>query len=170
MIHTENPFRPGPGEGDPTRRFRGRLAAGVTIVTAGDASQRTGLTVSSLIVVEGEPAIVYLQVGPTTDLWSLLADVERFVVHVCRYEHLRLADSFAGLRPAPGGMFVGVQTTDSVWGPLLDDLPDRARCSLLAREETGWSGLVTGRIDEVEVSELTDPLIHFRGGYRRLRE
>jgi flavin reductase (DIM6/NTAB) family NADH-FMN oxidoreductase RutF len=170
MIHSGNPFRPDPGERDQARRLRGRLVAAVTIVTAGDSSRRTGLTVSSLMVVEGEPALIYMQVGPTTDLWSVMADTGRFIAHVCRSEHRQLADSFAGLRPYPGGLFVGVETTGSDWGPLLDDLPDRAHCSLVSREETGWSGLVVGRIDMVEVSELNDPLIHFRGGYRRLRD
>ena len=62
MIHSEHPFRPEPGDLDPARRFRGRIAAGVTIVTAGTGSKPTGLTVSSLLVIEGDPAYVELVV------------------------------------------------------------------------------------------------------------
>lgn len=170
MIHSENPFRPEFGDQYQARRFRGRLAAGVTIVTAGSESERTGLTVSSLFVIEGEPGRVHLLAGPTTDLWSLAAKTGRFIVHICRFEHHRVADIFAGLSPSPGGLFATVATTGSDWGPRLDDLPDRLYCTFVSREETGWSGLILGTVDEVEVSTLTDPLIRFRGGYRRLAD
>ncbi|HVR80273.1 MAG TPA: flavin reductase [Acidimicrobiia bacterium] len=168
MIHSENPFQPEPGDRDQARRFRGRLPAGVTIVTAGAGAATTGLTVSSLFVVEGEPALVYLVVGPTTDLWTSTADSGRFIVHLCRYEDHRLAEVFAGLSPSPGGLFTTVESTPSEWGPVLSDLGDRLYCSFLTREETGWSGVVVGQVDRVEVSDLTDPLIHFRSGYHRL--
>jgi flavin reductase (DIM6/NTAB) family NADH-FMN oxidoreductase RutF len=168
MIHSEHPFRPEPGDRDLARQFRGRLAAGVTIVTAGSGRDRTGLTVSSLLVIQGEPARAHIVVGPTTDLWSLAADTGRFVIHVCRYDDRSLADVFAGIWPSPGGLFTGVDTTDSEWGPVLDHLPDRAYCSFVSRDEVGWSGLIVGEIDEVEVSGLVDPLVHFRSGYRRL--
>lgn len=168
MIHSENPFRAEPGDRDPARRFRGRLAAGVTIVTAGSDSERTGLTVSSLFVIEGEPALILLLAGPASDLWSLSSETGRFIVHICHYEHHRLADVFAGLSPSPGGLFATVGTTTSDWGPVLTDLPDRLYCRFVSREETGWSGVIRGTVDKVEVSDLTDPLIHFRSGYRHL--
>ena len=102
MIHSEHPFQPDPADREQARRFRGRLAAGVTIVTAGSGSDRTGLTVSSLLVVQGEPAEVHLVVGPTTDLWDVAADSGHFVIHICRYEdhqtggRLRRAFSLTG--------------------------------------------------------------------------
>jgi flavin reductase (DIM6/NTAB) family NADH-FMN oxidoreductase RutF len=168
MIHSDNPFRPDPGDRDQTRRFRGRLAAGVTIVTAGSGSQQTGLTVSSLLVVEGDPALAYVLVGPTTDLWAVAAESGHFVVHVCGYEHHQLAGVFAGLSPSPGGLFATADFSLSDWGPVLSELPDRLYCSFESRDEIGWSGLVVGRIDQVEVTDLIDPLIHFRSGYHRL--
>jgi flavin reductase (DIM6/NTAB) family NADH-FMN oxidoreductase RutF len=72
------------------------------------------------------------------------------------------------LSPSPGGLFATVEATPSDWGPVLTDLGDRLYCSFESREEMGWSGIVIGRIDEIEVSDLDDPLIHFRSGYRRL--
>ena len=126
MIHSGHPFRPDPGERDLARQFRGRLAAGVTIVTAGVESTRTGLTVSSLLVIQGDPALAHLVVGPTTDLWAVASATGRFVIHICRYDDRHLADVFAGLWPAPGGPFATTGSSQSDWGPVLDDLPDRA--------------------------------------------
>jgi len=168
MIHAENPFAPDPADRDPARRFRGRLAAPVTIVTSGDADHRAGLTVSSLVVIEGEPGLVQLVVGPTADLWDVVASTGRFVVHVCRSEHRAMADVFAGLRPNPGGVFAGAEVSQSDWGPILDALGDRAYCALRDQTIVGYSGLVTGAIDMVETTDLNDPMLHFRGGYRRL--
>ena len=168
MIHSEHPFQPDPADREQARRFRGRLAAGVTIVTAGSGSDRTGLTVSSLLVVQGEPAHVYLVVGPTTDLWDVAADSGHFVIHICRYQDHQAVDVFAGLSPSPGGIFADIAVSENQWGPVLTDLPDRAYCRFESREQVGWSGLVVGMIEEVEVSALEDPMVHFRSRYRRL--
>jgi flavin reductase (DIM6/NTAB) family NADH-FMN oxidoreductase RutF len=167
-IHSEHPFVPGPDDRDPIRRFRGRLAAPVTIVTAGDEEKRTGLTVSSLFVVEGDPGLIHVVVTPSSDLWDVIATTEAFVVHVCRRSHRDLADVFAGLRPSPGSVFAGTEVTDSRWGPVLTALQDRAFCTLVDREEVGYSGIVRGTIDEVEIDNTTDPLLYFRGRYRDL--
>jgi flavin reductase (DIM6/NTAB) family NADH-FMN oxidoreductase RutF len=168
MIHSEHPFRQPPDDRDPARRFRGRLASGVTIVTAGIESNRTGLTVSSLLVVEGDPALAHLVVGPTTDLWELAPETGRFIIHVCRHDDNQLADVFAGLAPSPGGVFANLNTEQTDWGPAVADLRDRAYCTFVSAEEAGWSGLIVGRIDRVEVTDLLDPMVHYRSGYRRL--
>jgi flavin reductase (DIM6/NTAB) family NADH-FMN oxidoreductase RutF len=170
MIHNENPFRADPADRDPIRRFRGRIASGVTIVTAGVGEERTGLTVSSLLVIEGEPPSIEIVVGPATDLWSVMARSRRFVAHICDFEHHQLANVFAGLSPSPGGLFVGAGWEDSDWGPVLVELPDRVYCALEALDEVGFSGVARGQVQRVEVTDLNDPLVHFRGGYRRLGE
>ena len=168
MIHSDHPFAPDPADFDLARRFRGRHAAGVTIVTAGRESDLTGLTVSSLLVVQGEPARAHLVVGPSSYLWDVAADSGHFIIHICRYEDRRMADVFARLWPSPGGPFAGVPVSQSQWGPVLTDLPDRAYCRFESREEVGWSGVVVGVIDHVEVSDLQDPMVHFRSGYHQI--
>lgn len=160
---------PDPEDRDQARRFRGRLASPVTIVTAGDENGAVGLTVSSLLVVEGEPPTIQVVVGPNSDLWDVVVETGRFVVHICRHGDAARSDIFAGLRPNPGGPFKGSQTEQSDWGPVLTDISDRAYCSVQRREELGYSGLVTGAIDNVKMSDLTDPLAYFRGKYRSLR-
>lgn len=168
MIHDENPFVDSPDQRDPIRRFRGRLSAPVTIVTSGGGPNRTGLTVSSLNVIEGEPGLVEMVVGPTSDLWDVVADSGTFVVHICRSSDRALAEVFAGLRPSPGGMFAGLAVTGSDFGPVIETLGDRAHCRFIDRREVGFSGVVAGEIDHIDVGDLVDPLVYFRGGYRGL--
>ncbi|CAN5435750.1 MAG: flavin reductase family protein [Acidimicrobiia bacterium] len=168
-IHEEHPFRPPPEQRDPVRRLRGRLVAPVTIITAGtDEAAWTGLTVSSLVVSEGSPPLVYCLFGPTTDLIERIAETERFLVHVCEAEHRRLADVFAGIEPSPGGMFAGRKATQTDHGPRLEGFPATAGCTVVSGREESYNVLVTARIDEVSADELTDPLTYFRGGYRTL--
>ena len=164
----EHPFMPAEADRDPVRRLRGRLAAAVTIVTAGDEIGRAGLTVSSLMLAEGDPGSVHFLLGPTADVYDVLERTDRFVVHVLTHGHRALSEVFAGRRPNPGGPFTAVAVTDSDWGPTLDAVPDRAFCSGVSVVEHGYSLLVSASIDEVSVGDLTDPLVYFRGGYRGL--
>lgn len=168
MIHGDNPFVDDPDSRDPVRRFRGRLSAPVTIFTSGDGDERTGLTVSSLMIVEGEPGYLEAVVGPTTDLWDLVEQSGRFVVHICSADHRDIAQVFAGLRPSPGGIFAGVGVTGSDWGPVIDELGNRAFCTLEAKREIGYSGVVIARIDHVEPVDLTNPLSYFRGSFHTI--
>lgn len=168
MIHGDNPFVDDPDSRDPVRRFRGRLSAPVTIFTSGDDNERTGLTVSSLMVIEGEPGRIEAVVGPTTDLWDLVEETGRFVVHVCTDEQRGLAQVFAGLRPSPGGIFADLAVSRSDWGPVIDQLGNRAFCTFEEKREVGYSGIVTGRIDEVQPVDLANPLAYFRGSFRSL--
>lgn len=167
-IHEEHPFVPLPADRDPVRRLRGRLAAPVTIVTAGDEDDRVGLTVSSLVVAEGDPALVYMLIGVTTDLWYAIEETGRFVVHIAEAAGRALADVFAGARPAPGGPFFGLDTEQSEHGPVIASMPTRAFCSLVASRDESHSLLVTGTIDHIELSDVRDPLAYFRGRYRLL--
>lgn len=165
MIHSDNPF----GQSDDaTRRLRGRLGSGVTVITSGPPEKQTGLTVSSLVVVEGSPGRIVAVVGPNSDLYDVASETGKFIVHVCKREHAGLADVFAGIRPNPGGLFAGLHLDHTEWGPTIESIPTRAYCSAATIEPVGWSGLLTGTIDRVDFDTDPDPLIHYRGKYRGL--
>jgi 3-hydroxy-9,10-secoandrosta-1,3,5(10)-triene-9,17-dione monooxygenase reductase component len=166
VIHDDNPFAQ--SADDPTRRLRGRLATGVTLITAGTPNRHTGLTVSSLVVVEGDPGRVVAVVGPNSDLYDIAGATGKFIVHLCEEEDAGLADVFAGIRPSPGGPFSGLDVLDTAWGPSIQSIGTRAFCSKAIIEPLGWSGMLVGIIDRVEFGSNPDPLIHYRGGYRHL--
>lgn len=168
MIHDDHPFRDPPAERDPVRQFRGRLVAPVTVVTAGTVDRPAALTVSSLMVAEGQPSSVVLLIGSTTDLWDAMAESTRFVVHVLDRSQRDDADAFAGLRPRPGGVFSEVRVEPSDWGPVLSEAPNRIYCRLDATTELPFHQLVVGEIERVEIAELEDPAVYFRGEHRKL--
>jgi flavin reductase (DIM6/NTAB) family NADH-FMN oxidoreductase RutF len=169
MIHDDHPFKDLPADRDPVRQFRGRLAAPVTVVTAGEKGNATALTVSSLMVAEGEPSSVIALIGTNTDLWDAIESSRRFVVHILDTSRRDDADAFAGIRPRPGGIFTGVAVEYTEWGPVLTDSLNRVFCRLASSIELPFHHLVEGEIATVEIADLDDPALYFRGDYRQLR-
>lgn len=167
-VHEEHPFETPADQRDPARRFRGRLAAPVTVVTSGSGQHRTGLTVSSLVVAEGEPSRIYFLLGSTTDLFYGLEETGKFVVHVLGGDDHALADVFAGLRPSPGGRFADLAVEQSDWGPVLTNVSTRAYCTYEGGDEETFFIVAEGKIDKLELADMEDPLVYFRGKYRKL--
>ncbi|MEQ7129179.1 flavin reductase family protein [Actinopolymorpha sp. B11F2] len=185
LIHGDNPFLPPPHERDPVRRLRGRLAAPVTLWSAGVAatgtagelaadtagvaaagrSRRAALPVSAVIVAEGEPGLILGLVDGDSELWPLLESTGRFTVSVLRWEHRALADAFAGLMPAPGGPFRLAEWTDTDWGPVPTSVQTWAGCRLMRARPFGWALAVEAELERIELGEENDPLLHRRGRY-----
>ena len=167
-IHSEPPFAEPESSRDPARRFRGRLGSTVGLLTAGSGPSRAGLTVSSLMVAHGDPAHVLALVDPDSDLAAEVETSGRFVVHLLSWEHRDLADAFAGVVPAPGGVFKLGSWTDSAWGPVLDGASAWAGARLDGEPRTvGWSLLLDGVLEEVHLGDESEPLVHRRGRYVR---
>jgi flavin reductase (DIM6/NTAB) family NADH-FMN oxidoreductase RutF len=164
-IHDEHPFATPMELRDPVRRFRGRLAAPVTIITSGSGRGATGLTISSLIVAEGEPSYVHFLCGTTTDLWHAIEDTGKFIVHILEEDHRDLSDRFAGIRPSPGGLFADLAYAETEYGPAITSLESRAYCRYADKRDDPQHMLVHGEIDRVELHDLRDPLRYFRGEY-----
>ncbi len=139
------------------------MPAPVTVWASGVGVERTGLTVSSLIVANGQPAHVLGVIDGDSDWWA--SAPETVVVNLLGEQHRFLADAFAGTAPAPGGPFTLGAWTDTEWGPALEDSAGWLGVRLLAESrEVGWGLLVEGVVERVEVREA-DALIHLRGRY-----
>ena len=72
---------------------------------------------------------------------------------------------FAGAAPAPGGVFAQAEFVQTPWGPRLADATTWLGVSVADAREVGWSSLVTGTIDHLEIGDEDDPLVHRRGRY-----
>lgn len=163
-IHSEHPFVPPEPERDALRRFRGRLAAPVTVVAAGEGRARVGLTVSSLLVADGEPPHVVILADPDSDLREAIGEADVLTVSLLDDGDQFLADAFAGVAPAPGGVFTLGSWTSTDWGPAHE-----GRSWLGARvtsiRSLGYSDEIVAAIEHI-VIEGTTALSHVRGRYR----
>jgi 3-hydroxy-9,10-secoandrosta-1,3,5(10)-triene-9,17-dione monooxygenase reductase component len=160
-----DPFQLSVDQRDHVRRLRGRLPGPVTVWTAyGEAELSTGLTVSSVLIGEGEPPSVVGLIAPDSPLWDALRISKRFVVHVLDRAQARIADQFA--LKYPGDPFEGLSVAGSDYGPVLREATTRAKATLMGYIDGGYSLLIRGSIDEVELdSNPTAPLVHYRGRY-----
>jgi flavin reductase (DIM6/NTAB) family NADH-FMN oxidoreductase RutF len=165
-IHASDPFASPDEDRSPVRRLRGRLAAPVTLWTAPGPA---GLTVSSTLVADGDPGLVLGLIDDESQLWTSIERAGCFTVSPLRVADRQLADRFAGLLPAPGGLFRSDQWRETDYGPVLVGLGTWAGCRLAASRPFGWGLLVEATIEHVEVGPDTDPLAHYRGRYRELR-
>lgn len=164
-IHTTHPFLEPEGDRDPVRRLRGRMGATVSLWTAGTATDRAGLTVSSWLVAGGTPGRVLALLDPDADLTDVLLETGRGVLQLLSWEDRDLADVFAGTAPAPGGPWRLAQWLDTDHGPRLAQASTWATLEVETDVEVGWSRLVTCRLVDVTVGDDGDPLVHRRGRY-----
>jgi 3-hydroxy-9,10-secoandrosta-1,3,5(10)-triene-9,17-dione monooxygenase reductase component len=166
-IHASDPFATPDDARSPVRRLRGRLPAGVSLWTAYGADGRpAGLTVSSTLVVEGDPSRVLGVLDEESTLAEAARASGRFAVMPLRESDSRLADIFAGIMPAPGGPFVGGDWQRTDFGPVLAGGAAWAGCTVADVRPLGWGVLVEAIIGPVEIGpEAGSPLIHYRGRY-----
>jgi 3-hydroxy-9,10-secoandrosta-1,3,5(10)-triene-9,17-dione monooxygenase reductase component len=144
--------------------------APVTVWTAGQPPGGAGLTVSSVLVAEGQPAHLLGLVDPTSALWEAVQDTGAFVVHVLAAADRALAERFSEVRPPIRGPFERLEVTSSPWGPVLAGRRPRAACRLAGSTPVGHGELVDGVIEQLELPDLEDPLAYLHGRYRSVGE
>lgn len=163
-IHREHPFQD--HSPDEVRRLRGRVGGTVSLWTAGGGPDRVGLTVTSFMVARGEPAHVVALLDPDADLTRTALGTGTAVVQLLEWRDRALAEVFAGLLPAPGGPFRTGQWRQSSWGPVLESASAWVGLRLQPEpHDVGWSRLVDGVVEHVELADSTKPLLHRRGRY-----
>ena len=169
-VGSEPPFAVPAERRDPARRLRGRLVAPVTVWTAGQVPDGAGLTVSSVLVAEGQPARLLGLIDPTSAFWETAQETRAFVVHVLAVGDRALAERFGEIRPPIRGPFERLEVAESPWGPVLAGSRPRAACRLVGSTPVGYAELVEGVIEQLELPDLEDPLAYLHGGFRSVRE
>jgi 3-hydroxy-9,10-secoandrosta-1,3,5(10)-triene-9,17-dione monooxygenase reductase component len=160
------PASPAP---DP-RSFRdalGRFATGVAFVTAAPDGEPAGLIVNSLTSVSLEPPLVAFCPSRSSLTWSRMRRAARFGVNVLGRQHEPFAvratpagaDRFADLhwQPGRGG------------APLLTDALATLECEIVAEHPAGDHWIVVGRVDDLRISQVSEPLVFFAGAFGGLR-
>lgn len=164
-IHTSHPFAD--PERVPGRALRGRLGNRVCLWCAGDLAAGTaaGLTVSSTLVVPGEPWRAVGFVDPESYLAEVAQSTGKATLTLLEWPHRGVADMFGGMAPAPGGAFRHHAFTQTEFGPRPADAGTWAGLELESTTEVGWMLQLTCRIRQAEVADDDRPLHHVRGRY-----
>ena len=165
-IHYEHPFLEPEERRRPGRRLRGRLPSPVTVWASVAGGTRAGLTVSSLVVADGDPPRLLGLLDEESDLWAVAQRSGRVAVSLLGPDDGQVADVHAGLAPSPGGAFRSAAWTESEWGPVLSDRPFVG--TVLDADpprRVGWSLAVELVVEHVALESDIGALAYRRGRY-----
>jgi 3-hydroxy-9,10-secoandrosta-1,3,5(10)-triene-9,17-dione monooxygenase reductase component len=160
---------PAPAAPD-ARSFRaalGRFATGVAFVTAAPDGEPAGLIINSLASVSLEPPLISFCPSRSSLTWSRMRRARRFGVNVLGRQHERFARRATRrrgpirrprLEPARGGV------------PLFTDALATLECEIVAEHSTGDHWIIVGRVDDLRIPRINDPLIFFAGAFGGLKQ
>lgn len=161
-----NEFRAG---SDPRtlRDAMGCFATGVTIVTAlaADGSP-VGLTANSFTSVSLDPPLLLVCIANTAGTAPVLRSAGAFGVNVLQMGQQQTSNRFAGKGE---DRFAATQWHPGEGGvPLLDGSLVSFECRTHAIHEAGDHFILVGEVVRASFEPRRDPLLYFRGKYRRL--
>ncbi len=157
-------------EGSDARTFRdalGCFATGVTIITAMDTDGNPiGLTANSFTSVSLDPPLLLVCIANNASTAAVLRDAECFAVNVLQIGQQPTSNRFAGKgedRFANTPWEVGEFGTPVLTGSL-----SSFECARDAVHDGGDHFILVGRVLKAMFEPRRDPLLYFRGKYRRL--
>jgi flavin reductase (DIM6/NTAB) family NADH-FMN oxidoreductase RutF len=156
--------------GDDSRTLRdafGCFATGVTIVTTLDGEGRpVGLTANSFTSVSLDPPLLLVCIANRAGSAAALRAAESFAVNVLHTEQHPTSTLFAGKDADRFGGTSWSPGTDGL--PIVDDSLGSFECTKEALHEAGDHFVLIGRVHKALFDASRDPLLYFRGRYRRL--
>lgn len=149
------------------RAVLGRFATGVTIVTARAAGgEPVGLTVNSFTSVSLDPPLVLFCLDRTAGSLPAFEAAQGFAVNILGADQEAVSTRFAD--PEAARFSVDGVETWSTGSPILSDAVAALDCTVHARHDGGDHVILVGRVQRLAVMSEGEPLVYWRGGYRRL--
>lgn len=154
------------------RRVFGHFATGVTVLTARAGPVVHGMTANAVASASLEPLLVVCAIDRRARMLELVGEGGRFAVNILAAGREGLARRFAGTAQAADGEEAAIRfwPTGPDEPPILVGAMAAVRCAVERQYEAGDHVLVLGRVTELYGSAgREEPLVFFRGHYRRLR-
>jgi len=150
------------------RRVMGHFATGVTVITTRDADDRPlGLTANAVCSVSLEPPLLLVCVDKNAESHAAFQRSGVFAVNILGHEHQDLSQRFA---VSGGEKFAEVAHRSGPTGaPILDGVLGTIECRVVAEHDAGDHTIYIGQVEQLDATD-GDPLLFFRGKYRRLRD
>lgn len=148
------------------RRVMGHFATGVTIITTRDLDAKPyGLTANAVCSVSLTPPLLLICIDRRAESHPAFERARLFAVNVLSLGHEHLSRHFA---ISGGDKFIDVPHRSGATGaPILEGALAAIECRVVAAHEGGDHMIYVGEVEHLEATE-GDPLVFFRGQYRRL--
>lgn len=145
----------------------GTFATGVTVVTTtGPNGERVGLTANSFTSVSLDPPLLLVCPSRAAGSTEVLAQAGHFAVNVLHIGQQAVSDLFA-----TKGEDRFAQTDCETWDhgvPIIRNSLASFECRKYAEYDGGDHVILVGEVLRVRYAPQRDPLLYFRGRYRRL--
>jgi len=154
-------------DADAFRAAMRELAAGVTIVTAGTADGRRGLTATAVCSVSADPPTLLACINRATDGHAAIAAAGHFCVNVVAAEHRDLAERFAGRDGSHGvERFERGDWDRLVTGaPVLADAVAAFDCRVVEAMSWGTHTIFIGRVAATRIAPARAGLVYRAGAF-----
>jgi flavin reductase (DIM6/NTAB) family NADH-FMN oxidoreductase RutF len=153
------------------RRVLGTFATGVTVITAERApGQVHGMTANSFASVSLDPLLVLVCVDQDARLLSYLKAQRRFGISILKDSQRHLSELFADPQQDSADYSrLGVRFRWTDTGiPLLEDALAHLACNVIAQHMAGDHTIFIGEVESLDLRD-GEPLLYYRGQYRRLQ-
>jgi flavin reductase (DIM6/NTAB) family NADH-FMN oxidoreductase RutF len=151
------------------RQFRSvtcRLAAGVSIITAGRDDDITGMTVTSLTSLSADPPRLLVSIDRQASSFALIERYRLFGISILNADQQHLADRFSNARLKGKQPFEGTTWSPGSSGvPLLGNSLATAECQVEEIIERHSHGIIVGRLLSTDLSHRSSGLVYWSGQY-----
>lgn len=144
----------------------GCFATGVTVVTAQPAGTPAGLTVNSFTSVSLDPPLLLVCIRKQATSAKALIEATHFAVNVLQNEQQPASIRFAARDEDRFG--ATAWSCGELGAPILKDSLSVFECERFAVHDGGDHHILVGQVVKASFDESLDPLLFFRGRYRRL--
>jgi len=148
------------------RRVLGHFAAGVTVVTTrGEDGTPYGLTATAFTSVSLEPPLVLVCVDKRAESHPHFHAAQLFAVNFLAVDQEHLSRRFAA---TGGDKFSNlVMHRGTTGAPVLSDALGHLECRIVDVVEAGDHTIFIGQVEAADARD-GEPLLYFRGAYRRI--
>ena len=152
------------------RRVGGCFATGVTVVTTKIGDETHGMTANAFSTLSLDPPLVLVCVDHAARTHEFIPQAKAFAVNILSADQKDLSDFFAKrLAPDPAHELEGIPFRVGQSGsPLLDGSFAYLDCKLYSTHPGGDHTIYVGQVVDVSDKEDADPLLFWRGKYRRI--
>lgn len=151
------------------RRFRdvlGRFVTGVTVVTSMSGDEPVGMTCQSFSSVSLVPPLVLFCPAKTSRAWPLIQRSGTFCVNLLAHDQAEVSQRMAA-KGVDKFASVGWRASEATGSPLIDGILGYVDCTVYAVHEAGDHYIVIGRVQDLDTTEVPQPLLFFEGAYSR---
>lgn len=144
----------------------GCFSTGVTIVTAMSPEGPVGLTANSFTSLSLDPPLLLVCIANSAGSAATMHSAEHFAVNILQIGQQPVSNRFAGK-----GQDRFAETnwrTGEMGAPVIRESLSTFECTREALHDGGDHFILVGRVHKATFDPTRDPLLYFRGKYRRL--